>query len=126
VLAPTRELAQQTHVEALRFGKGVRSVCIYGGIPMHDSVNSLRGAATPQLIVATPRRLIDLCKYRKISLGKVTMLVLDEADRMLDMGFKPQLEAIIQSMSTPAPRFHTVAPHVHPSPPHGNLLRRRC
>jgi ATP-dependent RNA helicase DDX5/DBP2 len=101
VLAPTRELTMQIQEQALKFGKclDLKSVCIYGGVPKHNQVNSLRGGANafPHLVVGTPGRLLDLSKTNKaLSLDKIKLIVLDEADRMLDMGFEPQLEKIAQ------------------------------
>eukprot|EP00750_Incisomonas_marina_P019241 INCI3263.3.p1 GENE.INCI3263.3~~INCI3263.3.p1 ORF type:complete len:690 (-),score=170.29 INCI3263.3:143-2212(-) len=95
VLAPTRELAMQINVEAGKFGKpqGINSVCIYGGESKWLQVSAMN-RTRPQLIIATPGRLNDMCSARKISLKKVGILVLDEADRMLDMGFEPQLDEI--------------------------------
>jgi ATP-dependent RNA helicase DDX5/DBP2 len=103
VLAPTRELAMQIQEQALKFGKcvGIKSVCIYGGVPKHNQVNSLRGGANafPHLVVGTPGRLLELSRTNKaLSLEKVQVVVLDEADRMLDMGFEPQLDKLAQSI----------------------------
>ena len=99
ILAPTRELAIQIHKEALRFGKdqGIRSVVIYGGAPKHNQINSLKGGANafPHLITCTPGRLLDFVTNRKVLVDQVLFLVLDEADRMLDMGFSHQLKQII-------------------------------
>jgi ATP-dependent RNA helicase RhlE len=95
VLAPTRELAAQIDQHAKRFGAGggVQSALLIGGVSMGPQVQALR--AQPLLVVATPGRLIDHLQSRTVSLDGVEMLVLDEADRMLDMGFKPQLTRIL-------------------------------
>jgi ATP-dependent RNA helicase RhlE len=95
VLAPTRELAAQIDEHAKRFGAagGLRTALLIGGVSMGPQVQALR--AQPLLVIATPGRLIDHLQSRTLSLDGVEMLVLDEADRMLDMGFKPQLTRIL-------------------------------
>jgi ATP-dependent RNA helicase DDX5/DBP2 len=102
VLAPTRELAIQIHNEAVRFGKGlgIRSVVVYGGAPRHNQVNSLKGGANghPHLVTGTPGRLLDFIESRVLSLSFCTALVLDEADRMLDQGFKRELTSILANL----------------------------
>ncbi len=94
VLAPTRELALQIAEHAGRFGKphGVRSVTLIGGVGMGPQTDGLRHA---NLCIATPGRLLDHCGQGTARLDGVEVLVLDEADRMLDMGFKPQLDRIL-------------------------------
>ena len=104
VLAPTRELALQIHAEADKFGAATRAgaVAVYGGAPMHKQKEELvaahgrrkRGAATGTVVVATPGRLCDLMKQGSLNLGRCKFIVLDEADRMLEMGFEPQLKEI--------------------------------
>ncbi len=94
VLAPTRELAQQVAEQAVRYGRSLRvnTVCIYGGAPYPIQNRELaRGA---DIIVATPGRLIDHLERGRIDLSALEMLVLDEADRMLDMGFVDDVERI--------------------------------
>ncbi|KAJ4798450.1 ATP-dependent RNA helicase DBP2 [Rhynchospora pubera] len=95
VLAPTRELAVQIQAEAKKFGSEsyVRSTCIYGGAPKGPQVADLRRGV--QIVIATPGRLIDMLEAGNTNLRRVTYLVLDEADRMLDMGFEPQIRKII-------------------------------
>ncbi|CAE8740409.1 unnamed protein product [Polarella glacialis] len=101
VLAPTRELACQIETEAQKFGSpaGMRTVTLYGGAPKGPQLGSLR--RRPQLVVATPGRLNDFLEPGTpgmapgVDLGSVRFLVLDEADRMLDMGFEPQIRKII-------------------------------
>jgi superfamily II DNA/RNA helicase len=96
VLAPTRELAQQVAEQAVRYGAGlsVHTVCIFGGAPYPIQNRDLaRGA---DIIVATPGRLIDHLERGRIDLSTLEMLVLDEADRMLDMGFVDDVERIAQ------------------------------
>jgi superfamily II DNA/RNA helicase len=94
VLAPTRELAQQVAGQAVVYGRGLRvnTVCIYGGAPYPPQNRDLaRGA---DIIVATPGRLIDHLDRGRIDLSALAVLVLDEADRMLDMGFVDDVERI--------------------------------
>ena len=88
VVAPTRELAMQTAAVAEEAGKlcGVKSVCIYGGVPKDEQRRVLRAGGGVHVVVATPGRLLDLMEEGAVSLDRVTYLVLDEADRMLDMG----------------------------------------
>jgi superfamily II DNA/RNA helicase len=95
VLCPTRELALQVTEELSLLGapRGIRAAAAYGGAPVASQAKRLRGA---QIVVATPGRLNDLVQRRLISLGAIRILVLDEADRMLDMGFLPQVERIIR------------------------------
>ena len=99
VLSPTRELASQIHVEAERFGKLTKqtTIVVYGGTPLHEQKKALASLA-PSLVVATPGRLVDLIEQGVIKLGSCAAIVLDEADRLLDMGFKPQLEATYKAM----------------------------
>ena len=88
VLAPTRELAIQIQDELrglCAYKEGVRCVCLYGGQPIQKQIMQMK--KRPQIVVATPGRLMDHMKRRTIRLGKVETVVLDEADRMLDMGF---------------------------------------
>ncbi|MDD4879365.1 MAG: DEAD/DEAH box helicase, partial [Candidatus Omnitrophica bacterium] len=96
VLAPTRELAIQIDdaFQAIARPFGMRTACLIGGASMHEQIQSLRKA--PRIIIATPGRLIDHVEQRNVSLGGVVMLVLDEADRMLDMGFAPQVDRILR------------------------------
>lgn len=91
VLAPTRELAMQIKEEADKFGhsSGIRNACIYGGAPKGPQAGQLRRGV--EIVIATPGRLNDFLESGQISLGQVSYLVLDEADRMLDMGFEPQV-----------------------------------
>ncbi|MDX9700679.1 MAG: DEAD/DEAH box helicase [Rhodocyclaceae bacterium] len=96
VLAPTRELAMQVHESVKTYSKHVplRSVCIYGGVDMRAQTNELRNGV--EIIVATPGRLLDHVQQKTLQLGQVEMLVLDEADRMLDMGFIPDIRRILE------------------------------
>ncbi|KAJ9480451.1 hypothetical protein VN97_g13123, partial [Penicillium thymicola] len=95
VLAPTRELAVQIQAEITKFGKSsrIRNTCVYGGVPKGPQIRDLsRGV---EVCIATPGRLIDMLEAGRTNLRRVTYLVLDEADRMLDMGFEPQIRKII-------------------------------
>ncbi|CAI5518806.1 unnamed protein product, partial [Closterium sp. Naga37s-1] len=95
VLAPTRELATQIHAEAVKFGRSSRisSTCVYGGAPKNPQLRELQYGA--DIVIATPGRLNDFLEANQISLRQVSYLVLDEADRMLDMGFEPQIRKIV-------------------------------
>ena len=99
VLAPTRELAIQI-TDELRdlcaFREGVRTVCLYGGQPIEKQVTQLKNK--PQIVVATPGRLMDHMKRRTVRLDSVQTVVLDEADRMLDMGFIQDVTRILDKM----------------------------
>ena len=94
ILAPTRELSQQIYTEAKKFGKvyNIQVVCCYGGGSKWEQSKALEGGA--EIVVATPGRMIDLIKMKATNLQRVTFLVLDEADRMFDMGFEPQVRSI--------------------------------
>lgn len=93
VLAPTRELAQQIQTVCQEFDYH-RSVCIFGGAPKGPQIRECR-YSRPAVVIATPGRLIDLMECNILSVSDVSYLVLDEADRMLDMGFEPQIRNII-------------------------------
>ena len=96
VLAPTRELVTQIHqnYRDLNRGKNNRAVAIIGGANMRTQIADLRRQAS--VVIATPGRLLDLIERRALSLGAVEYLVLDEADRMLDMGFLPAIRRILE------------------------------
>ncbi|OAY65335.1 DEAD-box ATP-dependent RNA helicase 30 [Ananas comosus] len=98
VLAPTRELAVQIQEEAGKFGSHsiARSTCIYGGAPKGPQIRDLKKGV--EIVIATPGRLIDMLEAGHTNLRRVTYLVLDEADRMLDMGFEPQIRKIISQI----------------------------
>ena len=97
ILVPTRELAQQVAEELTLLGrpKGLQVAVVYGGAPLPAQA---KRAKTAHIIVATPGRIWDLVERRLVTLDGVTTLILDEADRMLDMGFKPQVERIIRRL----------------------------
>lgn len=98
VLAPTRELAIQVDEEFQRVGHpfGIKTAVLIGGASMYNQIQSLR--KNPRVIIATPGRLMDHMERRTVLLADVNILVLDEADRMLDMGFAPQIERIVRSI----------------------------
>ena len=97
VLVPTRELASQVADELELSGKqkGLRVAAVYGGAPIPAQAKRARGA---HVLVATPGRLQDLVERRLVALDQVRTLVLDEADRMLDMGFKPQVDRLVRRL----------------------------
>jgi ATP-dependent RNA helicase RhlE len=100
ILAPTRELAQQVYESVCDYGKYVplRSACIYGGVPMDPQIKQLRAGV--EILVATPGRLLDHVQQKTLSLGQVEIVVLDEADRMLDMGFMPDVRRILALLTS--------------------------
>jgi ATP-dependent RNA helicase RhlE len=96
VLVPTRELATQVADEIVALaGAEVRVATVYGGVPLHAQAKRAREA---HVLVATPGRLNDLLERKAVGLDSVSILVLDEADRMLDMGFKPQVDRIVRRL----------------------------
>jgi superfamily II DNA/RNA helicase len=98
VLAPTRELAQQIEEVAKKFGESsrIKSTCLFGGAPKGPQMRDL--SLGVEICIATPGRLIDMLDAGKTNLRRCTYLVLDEADRMLDMGFEPQLRTIVSQI----------------------------
>ncbi|XP_037815463.1 ATP-dependent RNA helicase p62 isoform X1 [Lucilia sericata] len=98
VLAPTRELAQQIQQVATEFGSSsyVRNTCVFGGAPKGGQMRDLQRGC--EIVIATPGRLIDFLAAGATNLKRCTYLVLDEADRMLDMGFEPQIRKIISQI----------------------------
>jgi ATP-dependent RNA helicase RhlE len=97
VLVPTRELAAQV-AEELRpaaAAAGLRVEAVYGGVPVARQAGRARGA---EILIATPGRLQDLVERKLLSLEQIAILVLDEADRMLDMGFRPQVDALVRRL----------------------------
>ena len=95
ILAPTRELAMQVHESVVTYSKHVplKSVCIYGGVDIRPQIAELREGR--EIVVATPGRLLDHVQQKSVSFASVEVLVLDEADRMLDMGFIPDIKRIL-------------------------------
>ena len=101
VLAPTRELAQQIHAEADKFAfrTGLRICVAYGGTPFGSQMRELERGC--DVLVATPGRVNDMVLRERVSLRNVRFLVLDEADRMLDMGFEPQIRSLVEGADMP-------------------------
>jgi len=101
VLAPTRELVSQIHEEARKFAyrSWVRPAVVYGGADINQQLRTIERGC--DLLSATPGRLVDLIERGRISLANIKYLVLDEADRMLDMGFEPQIRRIVQGEDMP-------------------------
>jgi ATP-dependent RNA helicase RhlE len=97
VLVPTRELCAQVtgELEALAGPKGLRVAPVYGGMPLRAQAAR---AAKAHILVATPGRLEDLAERRLVDLAQIRVLILDEADRMLDMGFQPQVDRIVRRL----------------------------
>ena len=98
IVAPTRELAEQIHQTSVDLGKNtkVRSVTVYGGVSKARQMTALRRGA--EIVVACPGRLLDLLGDGNIDLSHVEVLVLDEADRMCDMGFLPDIRRILKAL----------------------------
>ena len=116
ILAPTRELAVQIQTECTKFGSvsalsptleqkltpnlssnsRIRNTAIYGGAPKGPQIRDLQRGV--EIVIATPGRLIDMLESSKTNLRRVTYLVMDEADRMLDMGFEPQIRKIVSQI----------------------------
>ncbi len=105
VLSPTRELCMQIQEEMTKYGahmRGLRITAVYGGVSISGQIKDIR--ANPQVIVATPGRLIDLLERKAINLEQLKYVILDEADEMLNMGFREDIDLILKN--TPA-REHT-------------------
>jgi ATP-dependent RNA helicase RhlE len=98
VLLPTRELAVQVEETLQRVGKlfGLRTVVLIGGASMYNQIKAL--SKNPHILIATPGRLLDHMEQKHVKLGDIRILVLDEADRMLDMGFAPQINRILSAV----------------------------
>jgi len=98
VLAPTRELAIQIQAECSKFSGvcRIRNTCLYGGVSKGPQIRDLERGV--EIVIATPGRLLDCLSMRKTNLRRITFLILDEADRMLDMGFEPQIRKILEQI----------------------------
>lgn len=101
VIAPTRELAQQIHLEASKFcyRTQTKPVCVFGGSDIGKQFRELERGCN--ILIGTPGRLADLADRGRISFSKLRVLVLDEADRMLDLGFEPQIRDIVETFDMP-------------------------
>jgi ATP-dependent RNA helicase RhlE len=104
ILAPTRELAIQVEEATKEYGKytGLRSTCVFGGVDIKQQIPIVRAGV--EILVATPGRLLDHIEHKSINLGQVEIFVLDEADRMLDMGFIPDIKRIMALLPATAKR----------------------
>jgi ATP-dependent RNA helicase DBP3 len=101
VLSPTRELAIQIQEQIIKFGEALKlsSICLYGGVSKGDQIRQLKQwNHQPDVIVATPGRLLDLMNDGHVRLSSVDFFVLDEADRMLDLGFEPDIRRIVAEL----------------------------
>ncbi|NNG00840.1 MAG: DEAD/DEAH box helicase [Desulfobacteraceae bacterium] len=101
ILCPTRELCVQVAKDLMAYGKhhrGVKIVAVYGGAPIDRQIKAIRRGA--QIIVATPGRMLDLMRRRKVDISEITSVVLDEADEILQMGFREELNAILDETPT--------------------------
>ncbi|MCD6311602.1 MAG: DEAD/DEAH box helicase [Elusimicrobia bacterium] len=98
IVTPTRELAEQINqnIDTLKYGTGLRNATVYGGVAANSQIKALRRGV--DIVVACPGRLLDLINQECAKLNKVDVLVLDEADRMLDMGFLPDIKRIISHL----------------------------
>ncbi|MCP2259598.1 Superfamily II DNA and RNA helicase [Streptoalloteichus tenebrarius] len=142
VVVPTRELCLQVSHDLIDAGKhlGVRVLAVYGGRPYEPQIEALRGGV--DVVVGTPGRLLDLAEQRHLVLGKVSALVLDEADEMLDLGFLPDVERILRmvpekrqtmlfSATMPGPiitlarTFLTQPTHIRAEEPHSGAVHER-
>ena len=121
ILSPTREIALQTQAFLDRFGGeyGLRTVCLIGGVKMGPQIRGL--GKKPDVVVATPGRLLDHVERGTLRLDRVSELVIDEADHMLDMGFMPQVQRILDEL--PAKR-HTMMFSATMPPPIERLAER--
>ncbi|MCX5852364.1 MAG: DEAD/DEAH box helicase [Deltaproteobacteria bacterium] len=98
IIAPTRELADQLHeaVSRLGSGTGLRGITIYGGVNKNPQIKKLREGV--EIVVACPGRLLDLMNQKEVNVSGLEMLVIDEADRMFDMGFLPDIRKIVKRL----------------------------
>ncbi len=115
VLAPTRELGEQVHAESqkLAFSSKIKFALAVGGRPIHRQVADLDAGA--HVVVGTPGRVIDLLRRRNLRLDNLGIVVLDEADRMLDIGFRPDIERILKACPTDRQTLLLSATLPHPS-----------
>nr|CAD1833572.1 unnamed protein product [Ananas comosus var. bracteatus] len=110
ICAPTRELAHQIYLEARKFAKpyNLRVAAVYGGVSKHDQFKELKAGC--EIVVATPGRLIDLLKMKALKMFRATYLVLDEADRMFDLGFEPQIRLSLAKSDRTDRHFFSLRP----------------
>ena len=121
ILAPTRELAQQVDDSFRKYGKhsGISVVAVYGGVPLDPQEKALRRGV--DVVVATPGRLLDHLERQNVVFDDLEVLVLDEADRMLDMGFAPQINRVVAEV----PRFRQTLLFSATMPPEVEALARK-
>src|SRR5688500_11243275 len=121
ILTPTRELAAQVDDSFRKYGRhsGVEVVAVYGGVPIEPQERALRGGV--DVVVATPGRLIDHLDRQNVVFDDLEVLVLDEADRMLDMGFAPQINRIVDQI----PRYRQTLLFSATMPPEVEALARK-
>jgi superfamily II DNA/RNA helicase len=121
VVTPTRELAEQIHETFRALGRqtGLRSATIYGGVPMAPQERALRDGV--DILVACPGRLLDHISRGAARLGAIEILVLDEADRMFDMGFLPDVRRILSHLPAPPDELFSAT-----FPPEWRMLPRAC
>jgi len=100
VLAPTRELVQQIHASFVKYGKytALTTAAVFGGVSINPQIKNIQQGV--DILIATPGRLLDLLSRNHLSLHNISILTLDEADRMLDLGFKAELDQIFESLPT--------------------------
>jgi ATP-dependent RNA helicase RhlE len=133
VLAPTRELANQIDAECRKFApKGIKSAAIIGGAGYAKQIQALRGGVN--ILIATPGRLIDFMEQGMVKFNTVSTLVLDEADRMLDMGFLPAIKRIVKTVpenrqtlffsATMAPEIERIALQIVKDPTYVEISKR--
>ena len=98
VIAPTRELAIQIEAECSKFAYSskIKHCCVYGGVSRREQIRNLKNGV--EIIICTPGRMLDFLESSVTNLRRVTYLVIDEADRLLDMGFEPQLSSMLSQV----------------------------
>src|SRR5687768_4126334 len=121
VLVPTRELAAQVEESIAKYGRHgeMRWISVYGGVAMEPQTDALREGV--EIVIATPGRLLDHLERGNVVLDELEVLVLDEADRMLDMGFAPQLNKIVAQM----PKYRQTLLFSATMPPEVEVLARK-
>jgi len=121
VLTPTRELCVQVEASFIKYGKhsGLQAVAVYGGVPLEPQEKALRRGV--DVVVATPGRLLDHLERQNVVFDDLEVLVLDEADRMLDMGFAPQINRIVDQI----PRYRQTLLFSATMPPEVEALARK-
>ncbi len=116
IIAPTRELAEQIHVSIGELGRNthLKSCTIYGGVGVNPQIKKLRTGV--DIIVACPGRLLDHLSQETVNLANLEILVLDEADRMFDMGFLPDIRRIIKHVPGKTPDIDVFRHHARQHP----------